>query len=126
MLPVPDHPSGIRFCRKCASFLPISEFHGGTTRRFECRRHALERARKYRRNARPDPTRTSIARVWHALWADSRGVFGRQGAGLTKAEVVRLFADKGVRPDTSLRIVPRDPGSEWGFDNACGLKCRVW
>eukprot|EP00282_Hemiselmis_andersenii_P032198 CAMPEP_0169477990 /NCGR_PEP_ID=MMETSP1042-20121227/28226_1 /TAXON_ID=464988 /ORGANISM="Hemiselmis andersenii, Strain CCMP1180" /LENGTH=135 /DNA_ID=CAMNT_0009592407 /DNA_START=403 /DNA_END=811 /DNA_ORIENTATION=+ len=54
MLGVPDHPSGSRFCRKCAS---------------------------------------------------------------SKAEVLRLFADKGMHPDTTFRIVPRDPGHEWGFNN---------
>mmetsp|Transcript_33473 Transcript_33473/g.81622 ORF Transcript_33473/g.81622 Transcript_33473/m.81622 type:complete len:226 (+) Transcript_33473:265-942(+) len=129
MLGVPDHPSGSRFCRKCASFLPISEFHGGAIRRFECKRHALERARKYRSNARPDPIKKSTERVWHAVWADSKAVFGRRKAGLTKAEVLRLFADKGMHPDTTFRIVPRDPGHEWGFNNArpavvCPIKTR--
>lgn len=112
MPPVPDHPSGSRFCRRCASFLPISEFHGGTVRRFECKKHALERASRYRKNSRPDPSKTCIARVWHALWADSKAVFGRRGAGLTKAEVLRLFLDNGIQPHTSLRVVPRDPDQD--------------
>ena len=118
MAPIPDHPSCSRFCRQCSSYLPLSEFHGGV-RRFECKKHALERASRYRKKARPEGAeKRAVARVWHALWADSKMVFGRQKAGLTQADVRRLFAEKGVEPDLSWRVVPKDPDDEWGFPNA--------
>jgi len=36
MGPIPDPPSGVRFCRKCNSFLPLSDFPSGK-RRHECK-----------------------------------------------------------------------------------------
>lgn len=117
MTPIPEHPDGSRFCRRCGCFLPISQFHAGV-RRFECKRHALERAGRYRKNTIPDASRRAVARVWHALWADSRIVFGRQKVGLTQADVKKLFKEKGVDPDLAWRVVPRNPDDEWGFNNA--------
>ena len=34
--PIPDPPNGVRFCRKCNSFLPLSDFPTGR-RRYECK-----------------------------------------------------------------------------------------
>ena len=56
--------------------------------------------------------------MWHALWADSKMVFGLQKAGLTQADVRRLFEAKGVQPDLGWRVVPRDPDGDWTCDNA--------
>jgi hypothetical protein len=118
MTPIPDHPGGLRFCRQCASFLPISQFHAGV-RRFECKTHALERAGRYRKNAAPlDANRRAVQRVWHALWADSRIVFGRKNAGLTQADVRHLFEQKGMALDIGWRVFPKDPHAEWGLKNA--------
>ena len=117
MTPIPDAPGGLRFCRQCSSFLPITQFHAGV-RRFECKTHALERAGRYRKNIIPDADKRAVARVWHALWADSRIVFGRQKAGLTQADVCHLFEHKGVEPNLGWRVVPKDPSGEWGVKNA--------
>jgi hypothetical protein len=118
MTPIPDHPGGLRFCRQCATFLPISQFHASAVRRFECKTHALERAGRYRKNAAPDANRRKLQRVWHALWADSQIVFGRKNAGLTQADVRHLFEQKGMEPDLGWRVVPKDPQAEWGVENA--------
>lgn len=118
MPPIPDHPDGTRYCRQCSSFLPVTQFHGGRVRRFECKKHALERFCRYRKNAKPDADRRAVARVWHALWADSKMIFGRQKAGLTQADVRRLFDARGMQPDLSWRVVPRNPDCDWTCDNA--------
>jgi hypothetical protein len=52
------------------------------------------------------------------LWTDSRIVFGRKNAGLTQADVQYLFEQKGMEPDINWRVVPKDPGAEWGVENA--------
>jgi hypothetical protein len=117
MTPIPDHPSGLRFCRQCALFLPINLFHAGV-RRFECKTHALERAGRYRKHSIPDAKKTVVARVWHALWVDSKMVFGRQKAVLTQADVRHLFEKKGMEPDINYRVVPKNPDAEWGMENA--------
>ena len=117
MQPIPDHPSGSRYCRKCSSFLPKSEFHCGV-RRFECKKHALERAGRYRKDAHPDADKKAVARVWRALWVDSKKVFGREKAGVTQADVRRLFEVKGMLPDLSWRVVPKNPDDDWDVNNA--------
>jgi len=117
MAPIPDHP-GLRFCRQCATFLPISQFHASTVRRFECKTHALERASQYRKNAVPDANRRNVQRVWHALWADSRIIFGRKNAGLTQADVRHLFEQKDMDPDLGWRVVFKNPDAEWSLKNA--------
>ena len=95
----------------------MNQFYGGV-RRFECKKHALERFQRYRRQARPDADKTALARVWHALWADSKMVFGQHKASLTQADVRRLFLEKGVKPDLGWRVVPKDPNDQWGITNA--------
>lgn len=117
MSPIPDHPSGSRFCRQCSSFLPLSQFHRGV-RRFECKKHALERFRRYRRHARPDAEKRAVSRVWHALWVDTKMVFHREKAGLTQADVRHLFAREGIQPDLGWRVVPKDPEDAWTCHNA--------
>uniref|UniRef100_A0A6U4XKB5 Uncharacterized protein n=1 Tax=Hemiselmis andersenii TaxID=464988 RepID=A0A6U4XKB5_HEMAN len=42
MSPIPDPPCGLRFCRQCNEFKPLSEFPAGK-RRYQCRKHAQER-----------------------------------------------------------------------------------
>jgi hypothetical protein len=117
MAPIPDHPGGLRFCRQCATFLPISQFHAGV-RRFECKTHALERAGRYRKNAVPvDASRRAVQRVWHALWSDCR-IFGRKKAVLTQADVRYLFEKQGLEPDINYRVVIKDPDAEFGLKNA--------
>ena len=117
MSPIPDHPGGLRFCRQCATFLPISQFHAGV-RRFECKTHALERAAKYRKDAVPvDASRRAVQRVWHAFWTDCR-ILGRKNAGLKQKDVRLLFEQKGMEPDINCRVVPKNPDVEWGVGNA--------
>ena len=116
MPPIPDHPSGERFCRQCSSYLPISQFHCGV-RRFECKKHALERFSRYRKKACPGAEKKAVGLVWHALWADSKMVFGQQKAGLTQADVRRLFAEKGIDPNPGWRVVPKDPEDRWSCSN---------
>lgn len=62
MVQVPDHPCGTRFCKQCCSFLPLSEFYSGV-RRHECKRHASERARRYRISKPQDEDKRAIVRV---------------------------------------------------------------
>jgi hypothetical protein len=117
MAPIPDHPSGLRFCRKCAAHLPLGQFHAGV-RRLECRIHALERAARYRKHSTPDAKKKVVARVWHAFWTDSRIVFGQKAVGLKQKDVRFLFELKGIDPDIKYRIVPKNPDAVWGVNNA--------
>jgi len=39
--------------------------------------------------------------------------------------VQRLFAEKDVEPNLGWRVVPKDPGIEWGFDNAELVSSKV-
>eukprot|EP00283_Hemiselmis_rufescens_P001864 CAMPEP_0173469782 /NCGR_PEP_ID=MMETSP1357-20121228/77540_1 /TAXON_ID=77926 /ORGANISM="Hemiselmis rufescens, Strain PCC563" /LENGTH=161 /DNA_ID=CAMNT_0014438033 /DNA_START=1111 /DNA_END=1594 /DNA_ORIENTATION=+ len=41
-----------------------------------------------------------------------------EDARRSKAEVLCLFLDNGIQPDTSFRVVPRDPDQDWGAENA--------
>jgi hypothetical protein len=92
-------------------------FYAGV-RRLECKKHALKRAGRYRKNTVPDESRRVLQRVWHALWVDSRIVYGRKNAGLTQADVRHLFEQKKKKPDIGWRVVPKDLDAEWGIDNA--------
>mmetsp|Transcript_41667 Transcript_41667/g.97255 ORF Transcript_41667/g.97255 Transcript_41667/m.97255 type:complete len:197 (+) Transcript_41667:57-647(+) len=123
MAPIPD-PDGKRFCRQCACYLPLCQFHGGA-RRYECKKHALERARVYRARQRGQcpgcSSKVVLQRIWHALYDDTKRAVFRQGhkkVGMTQADVLKIFAERGVKPDLQWRVVPREPGVACGLDNA--------
>ena len=78
----------------------------------------LERAGRYRKNTIPDAKKKVVARVWHALWVDSKMIFDRQKAVLTQADVHHLFEKKGMDPNLNYRVVPKNPDAEWGVENA--------
>jgi hypothetical protein len=72
----------------------------------------------YRKRAPADAEKKAVERVWRALWVDSKKIFGRKKAGLTQADVQHLFQVRGIHPDLSWRVVPKDPDDDWGLNNA--------
>ena len=115
---IPDPPGGLRFCRLCDMYLPVEKFYTGRVRRFECRMHALERAKRYRRDRKgSDPAKMVVARVWHALYMDAKAIYNRRRAGLSQSDVRAMFWEMGVEPGLGWRVVPRDPteSGEWGL-----------
>ena len=67
---VPDH-EGVRFCRVCNAFLPLSMFPKGH-RRYTCRPHLWQRIGKKARQAayRAMPRRKLLASIWTRCWKD--------------------------------------------------------
>ena len=123
MTPIPD-PDGKRFCRQCTAHLPLSQFHRGA-RRYECKKHALERAKGYRVKQREQcpnsSTKVVLQRIWHALYDDTkRAVFGQthKRVGMTQADVFKLFLASSVKPDLQWRVVPIEPEKACSLENA--------
>ena len=122
MIPIPDHPSGERFCRKCGKFLPLEDFFKGKKRRYECKAHSRGRPRKapakrqrprgtcQQASQSPKKKTNATARVWHAAYTDCRSSFGQHTVGMSQAELRELFESAGVEePSTEFRLVPVDP-----------------
>ena len=67
---VPDH-AGVRFCRACNAFRPLSMFPKGH-RRYTCRPHLWQRIGKKARQAayRAMPRRKLLASIWTRCWKD--------------------------------------------------------
>ena len=67
---VPDH-EGVRFCRVCNAFRPLSMFPKGH-RRYTCRPHLWQRIGKKARQAayRAMPRRKLLASIWTRCWKD--------------------------------------------------------
>ena len=67
---VPDH-NGVRFCRVCNAFLPLSMFPKGH-RRYTCRPHLWQRIGKKARKAayKAAPRRRLLASIWTRCWKD--------------------------------------------------------
>ena len=67
---VPDH-NGVRFCRVCNAFLPLSMFPKGH-RRYTCRPHLWQRIGKKARKAayKAVPRRRLLASIWTRCWKD--------------------------------------------------------
>ena len=65
---VPDH-NGVRFCRVCNAFLPLSMFPKGH-RRYTCRPHLWQRIGKKARKAayKAAPRRRLLASIWTRCW----------------------------------------------------------
>lgn len=59
-----------------------------------------------------------MLQVWHALWSDARLSFGWKKAGLTQTEVGLLFLEKGIKPDLTWRVMPKNPHLECSLQNA--------
>ena len=67
---MPDH-NGVRFCRVCNAFLPLSMFPKGH-RRYTCRPHLWQRIGKKARKAayKAAPRRRLLASIWTRCWKD--------------------------------------------------------
>ena len=69
---VPDH-NGVRFCRVCNAFLPLSMFPAGH-RRYTCRPHLWQRVGKKARQTAYNavPRRRLLASIWTRCWKDAK------------------------------------------------------
>ena len=92
---VPDH-NGVRFCRVCNAFLPLSMFPKGH-RRYTCRPHLWQRIGKKARKAayKAAPRRRLLASIWTRCWKDvnSRCLGMAHGAALAlkQTEIGRML-----------------------------------
>lgn len=133
MIPIPDHPVGERFCRKCGVFLPLKDFFKGKKRRYECKVHSRGRPRKapskkqkereraeFVNSSQGNPQKkNAIAQVWHAAYTDCRCSFGQATVGMSQAELRDLFKASGrAEPSTAFRLVPIDPCRALERENA--------
>jgi hypothetical protein len=119
MPPIPDHPCGERFCRKCDKFLPLGSFPNGQ-RRYVCRLHYTQAAKpgggiakKHSSSRRPKTIEPSVRvasqNVWHAAYTDAMKQFGFSGVALTQPEMRELFREEGIEIDRAYRVIPVDP-----------------
>lgn len=93
---VPDF-NGVRFCRVCNAFLPISMFPAGQ-RRYTCRPHLWQRVGKKSRQAvhRARPRKRLLASIWTRCWKDAKN----SSLGLPLASTMALTqADINVMLD---------------------------
>ena len=99
---VPDH-DGLRFCRFCEDFLPITEFPRGQ-RRYTCRMHHWERTgRKAKKTLLTKPGKKLLNRIWMQCYKD-RVVFGQHRVELTQADIGALIdSDQRARVDSDQR-----------------------
>ncbi len=118
MAPIPDSPCGLRFCRQCNEFKPVSEFPAGK-RRYQCRKHVQERCKASRQKQNDGcGSKKAVARVWHAAYVDARAVFQRKVTKLSQADVAKLFAEDGVEPSAEFRALPVNPDEAISPHNA--------
>ena len=128
MIPIPDHPIGERFCRKCKLFLPLKDFFKGKKRRYECKVHSRGRPRKApskkqklpssEQASKTSPQQKAVAQVWHAAYTDCRSSFGQATVGMSQGELRDLFEALGAEASTAFRLVPIDPCKELTPGNA--------
>ena len=94
---VPDH-AGVRFCRACNAFRPLSMFPKGH-RRYTCRPHLWQRIGKKARQAayRAMPRRKLLASIWTQCWKDVKNsrLGLTQGPAHTHAALALRQADIG-------------------------------
>ena len=138
MTPVPDHPTGERFCKKCGVFLPLEKFFGGDDRRYECKMHYALRRQNYKGRrvprskpsdnehglqklsgmiSKPDPKKAAL-QIWHTAWADCRSIFGQMTVGMSQPELRRFFESSKCEPHLGIRVVPIDPHKSLTSGNA--------
>jgi hypothetical protein len=85
---VPDR-DGVRFCRVCQAFKPVSIFPAGI-RRFVCRTHFWERQGKLRKLVLfTNPSKRAVICLWKRLYEDSRTL--GPSLALTQAEVAEML-----------------------------------
>ena len=86
---VPDL-HGVRFCRVCEDFLPVSAFPRGQ-RRYTCRAHLWERnGKKAKKTLLQKPRKRLLARLWMQCYKD-RTAFGHARVELTQADIDALL-----------------------------------
>ena len=118
MAPIPDPPCGMRFCRKCNEFLPISEFYPGQ-RRYQCRSHTVSvRDPKVRVKRLSDPPKRAVCQIWQNSWEDSAILMEKKRIDITQAKVRKMFHDRGIEPTLKHRIVPLNPRALLTSENA--------
>ena len=85
---VPDR-DGVRFCRVCQAFKPVSIFPAGP-RRFACRTHFWERQGKLRKLVLfTNPRKRAVICLWKRLYEDSRTI--GVSIALTQVEVAEML-----------------------------------
>ena len=85
---VPDR-DGVRFCRVCQAFKPVSIFPAGP-RRFVCRTHFWERQGETRKLLLfTNPRKRAVIHLWKRLYEDGRTL--GLSLALTQAEVAEML-----------------------------------
>jgi hypothetical protein len=117
---VPDR-DGVRFCRVCQEFKPVSIFPAGP-RRFVCRTHFWERHGKIRKLLLfTNPRKRAVICLWKRLYEDSRTL--GLSLALTQAEVAEMLETleendhRGLSP-SDVAIMPRDLAAPVSRENA--------
>ena len=91
LAPVPDLDNR-RFCRACATTLPVGAFPPGK-RRYLCRRHVWLRVKKpSKERALADPLRRLVDRLWKRGWDDARTVFGHPRVALLQGDIAKVLS----------------------------------
>ena len=104
---VPDL-HGVRFCRVCNDFIPVSRFPRGV-RRYTCKRHLWQRTgAKARKTLMQKPRKRLLTRMWTLCYRDSKAIGQRME--LKQVDIDRLL--DGLSPESALRgddaaVVPR-------------------
>ena len=109
MQPLPDPPCGMRFCRKCEEFLPISAFPNGP-RRYRCRLHTVDYSNpKVKAKRLADPVQKAVYQIWQVSWEDSKFLMDKKGIRISQPEIRKIFHNLGIEPTLKHRIVPMKP-----------------
>jgi len=117
---VPDR-DGVRFCRVCQEFKPVSIFPAGP-RRFVCRTHFWERQGKIRKLLLFTNTRKrAVICLWKQLYEDSLTL--GLSLALTQAEVAEMLEaleenDHRCLSPSDVAIMPRDLAVPISKENA--------
>jgi hypothetical protein len=108
---------GVRFCKRCASLLPVASFPKGQ-RVYTCLAHRGEQ-----RTAKKRATRARAIKNMHAMACRDRGAFGQATMLLTPGEMDLLLAQRGAAEAEEVGrwcLVPWDPTSPLSSAN-----CRL-
>ena len=91
LAPVPDLDNR-RFCRACATTLPVGAFPPGK-RRYLCRRHVWLRVKKpSKERALADPLRRLRWVLWRCCLDDAKTVFGHRRVALRQRDVAGVLS----------------------------------
>jgi hypothetical protein len=108
---------------------PVTNFHNGKTRRYECKEHSKNRERKPRsvsKKQKKSVAQKTVAQVWHAAYMDCKALFGQMTVGMSQKALHQLFQDDlGLsEPSKEIRLVPIDPCKQMEIGNSVRLVPR--